>query len=96
MKVIISPYVSDTKIVRRTWKERLFSLPWRPFRQMNVVDSQKIYQVGDQLIVSPKTHSDLVRQGLVKNGHVTLDIRHPVYPSPKLDLSYGDVHDFDR
>ena len=39
--------------VRRTWKERLFSLPWRPFVTMKVVYEPAIYQAGNSLLVHP-------------------------------------------
>jgi len=38
---------------KRTWKERLFSLPWRPFQKMKVVKKPSIFQVGGMMLVHP-------------------------------------------
>jgi len=40
-------------MVKRTWKERLFSLPWRPFQKMRIEKKPTILQVGAMLLVHP-------------------------------------------
>lgn len=73
MDVIISNYVSDTKIVRRSWGERLFSLPWQPLKSTKVVDSATVLKYGGMLIVSPKTYAQLVKDGTLKPGSGRLE-----------------------
>lgn len=43
MKIITSPFVGEkcTKQVKRTWKERLFTLPWRPFQKLKTITYYK-------------------------------------------------------
>lgn len=45
--------------IRRTWAERLFSLPWRPLQQMKMVTIQVPYtgamRIGNNLIMHPET-----------------------------------------
>jgi hypothetical protein len=46
-RVIESPYLTqpgDPVTVRRTWRERLLSLPWRPFVATRVVIPQVPYR----------------------------------------------------
>lgn len=42
MDVILSSYLTETKTeeVKRTIKERLFSLPWRPFKKTKTITVQ--------------------------------------------------------
>lgn len=40
-------------MVKRTWKERLFSIPWNPFRKMRIEKKPTILQVGAMLLVHP-------------------------------------------
>lgn len=37
-QVITSPHLARYKLVRRSWKERLFSRPWQPLRRFNQVE----------------------------------------------------------
>jgi hypothetical protein len=39
--------------VKRTWKERLFSFPWRPFQKIRIEKKPTIFQVGAMLLVHP-------------------------------------------
>jgi hypothetical protein len=43
--------------VPRMWKERLFTLPWRPFKKTRtvipMVPSMTVYRYGDKLIMHP-------------------------------------------
>lgn len=52
--------------VRRTWRERLFSLPWRPFRKFKTVppaigDGQ-VYRVLDTWHVTESTWDSLKKE----------------------------------
>jgi hypothetical protein len=90
MKIIIDKHISDYDSVKRTWKERLFSLPWRPWVKMKSVHAPKVYKTGDTIICSPKTEAN-IRASLNPQRN-----RFPDYYCPSLGLSYDDVHDFDR
>lgn len=52
MKIIVDNYVSDYDQVKRTWKERIFTLPWRPFEKFKLVYNPKMYVIGNSIICS--------------------------------------------
>jgi len=56
-KIIESPYVPTHKhtLVYRTWKERLFTLPWEPFKKSKVLTelSLQFYISYDTIIIHP-------------------------------------------
>lgn len=98
MKIIIDKHVSDYDQIKRTWKERLFSRPWRPWVSKKSVHNPKIYRAGDTIICSPKTEAN-IRSAQKNSSPMGWSDSKPLYPGyycPKLDLSYDDVHDFDR
>ncbi len=98
MKIVSDIHISDYETVKRSWKERLFSRPWRPFVRFNKVHKPKVYQFGDTYICSPQTEARI--QSALKNssplGWESSRHIYPEYYCPKLDLAYDDVHDFDR
>lgn len=51
-----SPYLIEPKQVKRSWKERLFERPWRPFKKFKtiMIPSEKIYEVGGAFICHPE------------------------------------------
>ena len=51
--------------VRRTWKERLFSLPWRPFQAIRTEEIPAIYEVRNP------------SQGLFAIGSSHFFVAHP-------------------
>lgn len=57
-------YVNDYKLVKRSWKERLFSIPWEPFTKTKSVYSPSIYIVSGNYIVSYQTYDVLIKEGL--------------------------------
>lgn len=48
--IVASKYVSDLTKVDRTWKERLFTLPWNPFKKTKTVKSQIAYCTEDGFV----------------------------------------------
>ena len=56
---IPGPIVEQTKTVRRTWKERLFSLPWTPLIKLKEITEKiqtqlpdpNLYVIGNTIIV---------------------------------------------
>lgn len=61
-KIEVSYYISDFKTVDRTWKERLFSLPWNPLQKVKAVYSPTAYRIGNVVFVSPKTFVKLQKE----------------------------------
>lgn len=61
-KVMPSQYISDYSTVRRTWKERLFELPWRPLVKTKKVPHRYIwsYDNKETFWCSYKTYSDII------------------------------------
>jgi len=55
--VIVSPGATEEvlKISKRLWKERLFTLPFKPFKKLKSFYYQRpcMYMVFDQLLVHP-------------------------------------------
>jgi hypothetical protein len=50
-------YRTVTKKEKRSWRERLFSLPWKPLLQYRLMifhDISVVYQVGNSLVCHPE------------------------------------------
>lgn len=60
-----SMYISDYHWVNRSWKERLFTLPWRPLDRTKRVHSPTVIQLGDTYFVSPQTFSGIVDHQII-------------------------------
>lgn len=60
-KIEASPYISDTKPVRRSWGERLFTRPWHPLKRLKIVDSPIAYIIHSSniVLVSYETYTKL-------------------------------------
>lgn len=67
MNVVVVP---APKPVRRTWRERLLSRPWRPLQAFRTVahpmwdlmDGTQCYRVGNTLYVDERQFSELKKQ----------------------------------
>ena len=59
MNLISSSHLSDYESVARTWKERLFTLPWRPWVRTKSIHRPKVFQYGNTIICSPATLKSL-------------------------------------
>lgn len=61
VKIFTSPHLTERKhyFVKRTWKERLFSRPWKPFKKTNTLyyDAPRtdylVYDDGRTIICHP-------------------------------------------
>ena len=55
--VIASPHITETQEIARTWRERLFSLPWRPLRKTKtvVVPRKDLFWVNGAFYGHPAT-----------------------------------------
>lgn len=55
-KVVADPSISDYETVPRSWRERLFTRPWRPFIKTKVIFSPIAYVMpGGTVMVSVRT-----------------------------------------
>lgn len=59
MKVICDVNISDYESVARTWKERLLTLPWKPWVKTKSIYAPKAYTYGDTVICSPRIFQQL-------------------------------------
>lgn len=60
--LIPSAYVEDFNIIKRTWKERLFSLPWKPFMKTKTIPEKKMYKAFDNCyFCSYNTYNELLK-----------------------------------
>ena len=65
VKVLVSPYLPDYFDVRRTWKERLFTLPWRPWREFKSVYSPQILALDENTILCSERMAKRLKKELV-------------------------------
>jgi len=42
-----------TKCIKRTWKERLFTIPWRPLKRFNRIPDDKFYIINNTILCHP-------------------------------------------
>jgi hypothetical protein len=64
LKLTQSHYLATTRTVNRTWRERLFSWPWRPWLATRIerIPDPSLYQLGgDTLVGHPATIERLRR-----------------------------------
>lgn len=63
MRVIQNQFIGDWDYCPRTWKERLFTRPWKPFMRFRKVYSPKAFKLHNgTLLVSPESYAKLVRE----------------------------------
>ena len=67
LTVEMSIYVNDNEHIRRTWKERLFTKPWKPLQRWKWVFKPKAHVIEwdgtTRAIVSPQTYDALLKSG---------------------------------
>jgi hypothetical protein len=54
-----SIYVSDYTTIARTWRERLFTLPFRPFQKTKTIGRPTAFEVDGVYFVSLKSYEKL-------------------------------------
>lgn len=60
MRVVTDRHITDFYYAKRTWKERLFTLPWRPWKREEAKYCPMGYVMPDGVIcVSPRTKAIL-------------------------------------
>jgi hypothetical protein len=65
LKVIENPGMLDE--VCRSWRERLFSRPWKPWRRTKMVPSHEVLIYGSMVVVHPEVGREL-RAGVDGGG----------------------------
>lgn len=58
-RIVQSRFVPETILVKRTWKERLFSFPWRPRQKMR--EAPGVYVIGGVIYCHPKRYDEIVK-----------------------------------
>lgn len=66
-RVLPSRYVPDTKSVRRTWIERLFSRPWNPLRRYKVVKTPLAFVLNGIVLCSYDTYNRIKKETQVND-----------------------------
>lgn len=67
LNIITSVHINDFNLIERSWRERLFTLPWRPWLKTKSVYSPKIYKLGNgDIICSPRTLQNIKEREVQK------------------------------
>lgn len=69
-QVIVDANRTDAKTVRRSWRERLFSRPWRPFAGTKTirVPSLNVVLIGRTMIIHPAVLARLRESGVLSDA----------------------------
>jgi len=59
IKIFYSLAMDDVKIVSRTWKERLFSLPWKPLQRIKVIHKPYCAIINNNLYAHPSLKEEI-------------------------------------
>jgi hypothetical protein len=83
--IITNPYLTESKVVPRSWKERLFSWPWRPLVKTKTIQvpDDKVY-----LINTPGAYFELDLGG--RGNAARCYVCHPL-TIPKLKKALEDA-----
>jgi hypothetical protein len=60
-KIYYSSYCGNLKNIKRTWKERLFTLPWNPWIKTKIYIEPTIYKIGDNFVAHISYKSKIER-----------------------------------
>lgn len=62
LNIVADMYVSDYELVKRSWRERLFTLPWTPLKRFKSVYVPPAYIEPNGVVrVSPKTKNIIMQ-----------------------------------
>lgn len=59
--ITLSKNCFDCVEVKRSWWERLFTLPWHPFQKTRQEQRPGMYRVGDKIEVHPDRVGDIYK-----------------------------------
>lgn len=58
-------FVNESRWIRRTWRERLFTRPWHPLEAgwwtAPILEEGEVYRMGDMLLMRRATFEELQR-----------------------------------
>jgi hypothetical protein len=60
-EVIYSNNCFTTKCVKRSWNERLFSLPWKPLKKYKIIQEPTIYFSRNKFVAHPYLKSNIIK-----------------------------------
>lgn len=67
--VLTDAFINDYDTVERTWRERLFTRPWRPWVSTKRVYAPKFYKLpGGRVLMSPASEASLREKLGVRGG----------------------------
>lgn len=91
MRVFIDPNALTTEKISRTWKERLFTWPWKPFKKFNEIKKPGCYRVGDNMIVHPEVWEEIKKEVEAQkwnfNFRMPIGLAFPANPFIGIDFS---------
>ncbi len=76
IKIIPDSFIPTTFPVKRTWRERLFTWPLKPFKKYKQVKEDRAYFINGQVLVSHKTFAKLLAEDREITDSVKYFIEH--------------------
>ncbi len=67
-RFIVSKYVEDVKLIKKTAAERWLSFPWKPWQTHKRVYWPRMIPFEDTYLVSPHTYAKLARHEFEMEG----------------------------
>ena len=59
LRIHESPNSYEVQIIKRSWRERLWSWPWRPWVVTKVFHKPAMYQIGNTIVAHPSLMSQI-------------------------------------
>jgi len=81
LRLIESPLMVKRveKTVPRTWKQRFFERPWRPWQkiriQIEMVPMEKVYMINGEMIIGHPATIQKIKEELQSTREVAIDCR---------------------
>ena len=64
LELIVDNYMPKYRWIKRTWRERLFTRPWRPWVSKRQVQTEYAYIFRNHIILSPEA-SKTIKTGAI-------------------------------
>lgn len=63
LKIVVNNHITDAAVAKRSWKERLFTRPFKPFEKFRVVNDPHAFILDNGTIVcSQGTYNKIMKQ----------------------------------
>jgi len=59
LQIYESPNSYEVQIIKRSWRERLWSWPWRPWVVTKVFHKPVMYRIGNKIVAHPSLMSQI-------------------------------------